>query len=65
MDRLLEFTQKVKPGDMALVFYAGHGVAIGGGNYLLLCDIAFAGPQHQARIGKDLLSEADDLIYEI
>ena len=28
VDRLFEFTQKIAPGDTALLFYAGHGVAI-------------------------------------
>lgn len=33
------FTARLEPGDTALVFYAGHGVEIGGENYLLPVDI--------------------------
>ncbi|NNE79248.1 MAG: caspase family protein [Silicimonas sp.] len=34
------FTTLLEPGDIALVFYAGHGVQIDGENYLLPTDIA-------------------------
>lgn len=37
--KLLEFEQKLQPGDVAAVFYAGHGVEIDGQNYLLPRDI--------------------------
>ena len=37
--RLSEFTGQLRPGDTALVFYAGHGVEIEGENYLLPVDI--------------------------
>jgi uncharacterized caspase-like protein/Skp family chaperone for outer membrane proteins len=33
------FVDKVQPGDVALVYYAGHGVAIGGENFLLPVDV--------------------------
>jgi hypothetical protein len=36
--KLVEFTGKVTPGDTALFFYAGHGVTIGGTNYLMTAD---------------------------
>src|SRR5690349_16160268 len=32
------FAQKLKPGDVALVHYSGHGVALDGENYLLPID---------------------------
>src|SRR5262245_34757244 len=38
VDHLFSFTQAIKPGDTALVFYAGHGVSFSGGNYLLPTD---------------------------
>ncbi len=38
------FTQGLRPGDTALVFYAGHGVEIDGENYLLPVDIEAPGP---------------------
>src|SRR3984893_12019969 len=37
-ERLLEFGQKAQGADVALFFYAGHGIAIDGTNYLLPVD---------------------------
>src|SRR6201747_3057691 len=37
-ERLLEFGKKAQGADVALFFYAGHGIAIGGVNYLLPID---------------------------
>jgi hypothetical protein len=37
-ERLLEFGQKAEGADVALFFYAGHGIAINGTNYLLPVD---------------------------
>src|SRR5258706_10622516 len=34
-ERLLEFGKKAEGADVALFFYAGHGIAINGTNYLL------------------------------
>src|SRR5262245_942664 len=34
-----DFEAAIGPGDMAFVFFAGHGVAFGGENYLLPTDI--------------------------
>ncbi|MEZ5872277.1 MAG: caspase family protein [Nitratireductor sp.] len=40
MNRAIQnFVQSVRPGDVAMVFYAGHGVEIGGKNYLLPVDV--------------------------
>ena len=36
---IADFTQKLSPGDTAVVFFAGHGVEIDGENYLLPTDI--------------------------
>src|ERR1700753_484952 len=36
--RLLEFGKKAEGADVALFFYAGHGIAISGTNYLLPVD---------------------------
>lgn len=35
---LQRFVDALKPGDLAFVYYAGHGVQIGGINYLLMRD---------------------------
>src|SRR6202521_2249589 len=37
-DRLLQFGKKAQGADVALFFYAGHGIAINGTNYLLPID---------------------------
>ena len=37
-DIIRSFTQKVTGADVALVFYAGHGLQVGGKNYLLPVD---------------------------
>ena len=37
-ERLLDFGKKAQGADVALFFYAGHGIAIGGTNYLLPID---------------------------
>ncbi len=37
--RLSELTRSIKPGDTVFFFFAGHGVSIGGTNYLLPVDL--------------------------
>jgi hypothetical protein len=37
-ERLLEFGKKTQGADVAVFFYAGHGIAVGGTNYLLPVD---------------------------
>src|SRR5476651_1317549 len=37
-ERLLEFGKKTKGADVAVFFYAGHGIAVDGVNYLLPVD---------------------------
>ncbi len=64
VDRVFAFTQRVKPGDTALFFYAGHGVSIGGANYLLPTDIRSANPGEEARVRSMAIGEAD-LISDI
>lgn len=59
IDRIFAFTQRIKPGDTALLFYAGHGVAIGGGNYLLPSDVRTANPGEEARVRAMAIGEAD------
>jgi hypothetical protein len=50
INRILDFAQQIKPGDTAFLFYAGHGVAIAGGNYLLPADIQIAGGGEESRV---------------
>jgi uncharacterized caspase-like protein len=37
-DRIREFGRKVERADLALLFYAGHGMQVGGKNYLVPID---------------------------
>src|SRR6202163_3185823 len=37
-ERLLDFGKKAQGADVALFFYAGHGIAVNGTNYLLPID---------------------------
>ena len=37
-EKLLDFGKKAQGADVAVFFYAGHGIAIGGTNYLLPID---------------------------
>lgn len=41
---LVQFENKIGPGDTALLFFAGHGFAIEGTNYLLPVDVPKAAP---------------------
>ena len=43
MFKLAEFARGIKPEDVAVVFFAGHGVAIGQNNYILPTDVAPVG----------------------
>lgn len=59
IDHLFAFTEKIKPGDLAVLFYAGHGIAFSGANYLLPSDVQPAEPDQQARVVKMAIGEAD------
>jgi uncharacterized caspase-like protein len=39
IDKLAELTARLDPGDTAAFFFAGHGVAIGGVNFLAPSDV--------------------------
>ena len=49
-----QLRDQIKPGDVALFFFAGHGVAIDGTNYLLPTDIR---PSTEARIAQAAIPE--------
>ncbi|MGH6925211.1 MAG: SUMF1/EgtB/PvdO family nonheme iron enzyme [Propylenella sp.] len=50
-DLLFEFSARLGEGDIAFVFYAGHGVALGGANFLLPSDIpTIRAPESEAAI---------------
>jgi hypothetical protein len=54
-----ELTQRLEPGDTAFFFFAGHGVAVGGGNYILPADVPKVGPGQDTLLARVSLGEAD------
>jgi len=59
-DRLFDLTERLSPGDTAFLFYAGHGVALGGGNHLLPIDTPVPqGKQAEERVRLAGLAEAE------
>ncbi len=59
VDHIFSFTQAVKPGDTAVMFFAGHGVSFSGGNYLLPADVPLPRPGEEQRARNLSLGEAD------
>ena len=59
VDHIFNFTQAVKPGDTAVMFFAGHGVSLSGGNYLLPADVPLPRPGEEQRARNLSLGEAD------
>lgn len=64
IDKLAEFTSRVAEGDIAVFFYAGHGIAISGANYLVPTDTPAATSGAEARVRGASIAEAD-VIAEI
>jgi hypothetical protein len=59
IDKLAELTSQLESGDTAAFFYAGHGVAIGGVNYLVPSDVPAVTPEAEARVRGASIAEAD------
>jgi formylglycine-generating enzyme required for sulfatase activity len=59
IDKLDELTSQLEPGDTAAFFYAGHGVAIGGNNYLIPSDVPSPTPDAEARVRGASIAETD------
>ena len=53
---LADFTGRVAPGDVAMVFYAGHAIEIEGQNYLLPTDIPDAQPGQEGFVRAEAIS---------
>ena len=58
-DALAEFGREAQKAQVALVFYAGHGIQVGGRNYLMPTDVRLRDERDLRR-----LIELDDMIYE-
>jgi hypothetical protein len=64
IDKLAEFTARLETGDTALFFYAGHGVAVGGINYLVPTDMPGATAGSEVRVRGASIAEPD-IVAEI
>jgi len=59
IDKLAEITSRLTPGDTVAFFYAGHGVAIGGVNYLVPSDVPTVSEGAEVRIRGASIAEPD------
>ncbi|MGE3987085.1 caspase family protein [Pseudorhodoplanes sp.] len=59
VEHIFRFVQAIKPGDTALLFFAGHGVSIAGGNYLMPTDVPEMRPGEEGRARNLALGETD------
>jgi len=54
--KLQDFLNRIQPGDVALFYFAGHGVEIAGANYLLPIDIPEATPGNEEFLKSEAIS---------
>jgi len=59
-----ELTRKLSPGDTALFYFAGHGVTLGGGNYLLPSDVPDVESGQESLLARTSLGE-EDIVTDI
>jgi hypothetical protein len=59
VDKLDAFARRLSQGDTAFFFFSGHGVAIGGANYVLPADIPNVEADQETRLARVALSEQD------
>ena len=59
VDKLDELSRRLSPGDVAFFFFAGHGVSLGGGNYVLPSDVPNIEPGQEIRLARASLGEAE------
>jgi formylglycine-generating enzyme required for sulfatase activity/uncharacterized caspase-like protein len=55
--KLDELTQRLAPGDTALFFFSGHGVALDGVNYILPADVPDIAVGQETRLRREALDE--------
>src|ERR1700730_469196 len=58
-DKFSELTRRLLPGDTAFFFFAGHGVSIGGGNFILPSDVPNVEAGQETRLARASLGEND------
>jgi hypothetical protein len=58
------FENSIQPGDIAFLFYSGHGVEIDGANYLIPVDAPRVAPEQQSLL-RDVSISTDNLIQRL
>ncbi|HEV2188065.1 MAG TPA: caspase family protein [Stellaceae bacterium] len=58
-DVIDKFLSQIEPGSQSLAYYAGHGVEVGGSNYLLPIDIPQIEPEQERRLRSDAINLSD------
>lgn len=64
IERFSQFENSIQPGDIAFLFYSGHGVEIDGANYLIPVDVSKVAPEQQSLL-KDMSVSTDNLIQRV
>jgi uncharacterized caspase-like protein len=58
------FESSIRPGDVAFLFYSGHGVEIDGANFLIPVDAPKVSPEQQSLL-KDVSISTDNMIQRL
>jgi hypothetical protein len=64
VEKFATFENSIQPGDIAFLFYSGHGVEIDGANYLIPVDAPKVAPEQQSLL-KDVSISTDNLIQRL
>lgn len=64
VEKFSSFENSIQPGDIAFLFYSGHGVEIDGANYLIPVDAPKVAPEQQSLL-KDVSISTDNLIQRL
>jgi formylglycine-generating enzyme required for sulfatase activity len=59
VDRIDAFARRLSAGDTAFFFFSGHGVSLGGANYILPADIPDVEADQESRLARTALAEHD------
>jgi hypothetical protein len=59
VDKFDELSRQLSPGDIAFFFFAGHGITLGGGNYILPADVPDVQTEQEVRLAHASLGETD------
>lgn len=64
VEKFSTFENSIQPGDIAFLFYSGHGVEIDGANFLIPVDAPKVAPEQQSLL-KDVSISTDNLIQRL